>query len=399
MEIEPTDKIEPNNSRLCWYGGLSIRYQYHQWTVECVIINYIFCTSLSYFKIGIMNRALSSLILLSFLYTPTCSTPVHLFVLHKSDRMSLLDWYTYHTNIFGFSYVHGIDHNSTGLVNVLYLLRKRGLDITTVPSSMPFKEKRLRLTKAMSKYANIKERSFLVPLDIDEYIVAVVPTPDGLTFSTDRDLILSLFNALPQDGYKYVFTEFMGSYCNKSVHNNFRSMGRRITHFRPFNSQYTYCLNKKFFLSDGFVATDQGNHFGFVKRDLKCFKYNNTRVRQPDCFVYNSLMKVPTMTPMCFHNDSRLGIVHFGSPSSLSFAQYRAKARHTANLYHMDVTNKSSPDECVGKGNHYCKFLVRARQFGAAAMEAEMDKERSCDDAYFNDRIRSKLIELNVNVI
>ena len=348
-----------------------------------------------------MNRVLALLTLLSFHYIPTSSTPVHLFTFHKTDRMNTLDWYNYHIDIFGANNIHGFDHNSSGLANILHLLRQRGLDITVVPSSVPFGEKHVQLTKAMLKYRLRKERSFLVPLDIDEYIVAVVPTADGASFSTDRELILKLFNALPQDGYKYAFSEFMGSFCNKSVHDNHSSFGRLVTHFSPFNPLYDICLYKKFYLNSGFISTDQGNHVGVVQNDRKCLAYTNANrtsklgnVYQPPCLRYNS-SRVPAKVPMCFHKDTKLGIVHFGSSSSLSFEQYRAKAMRAAIQYNMNITNMKGPEGCVGRGMHYCQFLVRSLQMGTAAMEARMEKERSCNITFFNAQIKNKLIGLD----
>ncbi|CAE7766851.1 unnamed protein product, partial [Symbiodinium microadriaticum] len=230
------------------------------------------------------------------------------------------------------------------------------------------------------------------------YIVAVVPTEDGeLSFSTDAELILKLFRELPQDGYKYSFTEFTGSLCNKSIHNNHQSLARRITHFVAANPLYSHCRYKKFYLSEGFIATDQGNHFGYVSKDRQCRnRPSGGDLEHPDCSVYNSLMKPPKLTKMCYHNNTRLGIVHFGASTSLSFAQYKAKAEQTAAMYKMDIPSMLSLANCTGKGNHYCKFLVQLREIGQEAMEDEIDKERLCDDRYFNDQIKNRLLDLDI---
>ena len=221
---------------------------------------------------------------------------VHIFCMHADEPDLLADWAAYHAAIFGKHHVHILDNNSTmaqSLV-VLQLLRSAGFDVSF---GADFVAKGVLLTRAMHEIQN----SFLVPLDMDEFLV--LKKHDS--FAVDKQQILEAFRRLPIDGRRYMFSTFLALACQvpeeNSPHQFHFRRALEQTRFADLSEptgfdflgdpKDTTALPKTFFWSDGFVSTDDGNHWGEVAGNCGGVDQNN-RLE-------------------CFHLDTGLGIVHF----------------------------------------------------------------------------------------
>jgi hypothetical protein len=290
--------------------------------------------------------------------------PIHMFVIHKIDESSMLpfDWYIYHTNLVGTSNVHGIDHNSSDQF-VISSLREQGIDI--IPFTGSFMDKSKALTQRMHQFSD--HPVFLIPLDIDEYLVAIVQTDSGITFSTNTTLIRSIILTLPRDGFKYKLPTYEGYFCNEGTDIGNKSVARRITHFAP-SEMSVLCKSKTFFYSKGFISTDQGNHFGLVEGDKTCSRIFNNAIYEPLC-------------RKCLHNNTGLAILHVGGPTALTYGEYLAKAIRASKAYEMNLTDpKAAANRCQrgSKGRHYCEFIMKSVEVGEGGMKDIMQRERDC---------------------
>lgn len=308
--------------------------------------------------------------------------PIHIFLLHKIDESSMppFDWYRYHINLVGKGSVHGIDHNSSDQ-NTIHTLLEQGVDI--IPFMGSFLDKHKALTKRMLDFSD--RPSFLIPLDIDEYLVAVLNTKHGLAFSTNTTLINSIIQSLPRDGFKYKLRTFEGYFCNEGNQLSRKSVARRITHFAP-SQMSVLCKSKTFYYSQGFIATDQGNHFGVVEGDKTCSRVFNNAIYEPLC-------------RKCLHNDTDLAILHVGGPTALTYSEYLKKAFRASNAYQMNITNPESVAKRCKKGTsgrHYCEFIVKSLQLGEAGMIEAMQRDRACDSRMKSDALSVTLEKLEV---
>lgn len=177
---------------------------------------------------------------------------IKVFTFLKDEIRIVEDWLTYHSNLFGVNNIYVIDHMSTdGTEKILDEWKNKGLNI--YKCDKPFSYKNKKLTEVMSKQKT--KDCFLIPLDIDEFIV--VDNEGGIV--VDKDVIIKQINKLEKGPFRYRF----------SVRNNIPS---ETTVNRPIE-QCIYFGKKKrvkntsktFYLSKYFISTDQGNHHGSVK--------------------------------------------------------------------------------------------------------------------------------------
>ena len=296
--------------------------------------------------------------------------PVHLFTFHHSDNVSsILDWYLYHSRIVGFHNIHAIAHRSFD-TDIVRKLQSMGADIIRFDGE--FADKALVLTEIMRRYVRIP--AFLVPMDIDEYLVAEMGSNHGPTFTANASKIRWAFSSLPIDGFKYKLYPYMGYYCNTgNVTDMSRSVPRRVVHFHRVRR--TLCGSKSFFHSIGFLQTDQGNHFGVVRKDRIECSTSNPR-------YHNNCGR-------CFHNITGLGLIHYGLVHSLTYDEYLAKAIRGSTVYNQTATSNCHK----GGGQHYCEFMAMRRKVGDEAMKETIEAERQCQDKLYNSEVRDALDE------
>jgi hypothetical protein len=196
-----------------------------------------------------------------------------LFLFHNNEVETLSDWLQYHAHVFGFNNIVVIDHASTvqSTCDTLAIYQTCGVRIINYKGS--FQKKYEALTKAMKGYKD----SFLIPLDCDEFITFPLHDRDGVItgYSPSREKIRMSLNKLVVDGRKYKFSHVYPVYNNHDVCvaslNHTDSPGpvqRRVMNgICTGKPQYADYQSKTFFFSEGFISTDQGNHFGEVKHD------------------------------------------------------------------------------------------------------------------------------------
>jgi len=294
-----------------------------------------------------------------FLLCVVCSAriaSIHIFCIQKDEERALLNWVNHHSRIVGNSNVHLIDNDSTdpAVKSTLKEIAASGVDI--IKSKAAFPDKHKILTSVMKKYNT--RGNVLIPLDIDEFIVATSPDQ---TFSIDKDLIFKTLQNLPHDGHnRFKFKGLEAINCNVTTSGPFLS---RANYFRHKNFG---CDDKSFYLGGSFVSTDQGNHKGKT--------YPSPRI----C----SGKPLPTKEKcsLCFNLDNGLGIVHFGT-DVLSSKEIMAKyqARLKAYGYTEKAAKYSQPHECGNiHGKHYCEYVVSHRNDPEDFPDRLVDIQNNC---------------------
>ena len=283
-------------------------------------------------------NSMMSLLFFFFSYTAVCVESgvdnIFLATLQK-DTQALSQWINYHGHIFGYDNLYMLDGDSSDeSLSELQSFESVGVHtfhrkiINPSPlaanlggkTAFTFKAKHMStlirnflLPRANARSATTS--SFIVPLDMDEYIVAVHYDEQGIpSFSMNKTEILQQFNELPQHldkyaGMKFKFNVFNPVDCSKEV---FQTQDSDVDVDVVLRSELDYhteatmyyeenlrkqCLSKTFFPSTGFVWTDMGNHHGEVLNET-CRK---------DC-------------SQCYHNFMRsgLGLLHFSTDMMVS---------------------------------------------------------------------------------
>ena len=167
---------------------------------------------------------------------------IKVFAFQKDENDILEDWLSYHSYLFGKENIYLIDHNSKHSKSII-----KDSGVNMINFSGPFAHnKGLQLTKAMNDNKNSCD--FLIPLDIDEFIIK----QDGDSISSEKEDVLKCFNGLSVCG-AYKITSY--------------AVGR---HEKDPLTEFTYVTDvpdhgrfrrwKTFWRSKNFVRTDQGNH-------------------------------------------------------------------------------------------------------------------------------------------
>ena len=291
------------------------------------------------------------------------SLPIHIFAFQKDESKLLLQWFEYHARLVSNTkQIHIIDHFS-GDPETQYVLRhikSRGADVTSFVG--PFTEKATELTRLMQKYVHTP--SFLVPLDIDEFVVSV--NRDN-TFGVNTKTIKAAFESLPRDGFKYKFSRIGAFLCNRTAA-LVRASNSRLLAIRNFGHATADCHSKTFFLSSGFVSTDQGNHRSRVAMDAECS--SATPVYQRQC-------------RQCFHVGRGLGIIHYGGEESFTFAEYANKMLRRAAEYNYSFVKRREDCMQVDRGRHYCLFAAKKAQWRPAALQKQFRHRTTCFNRTF----------------
>jgi hypothetical protein len=265
-------------------------------------------------------------------------------VLFQNDEYELLsDWLQYHVYMFGFSNLHVVDHNSKDVrvCRVLALYKQCGMRFTHHGGS--FEQKSELLTTILKKEKN----KFLLPLDADEFVVNLEQNGE---VDFDPTQMADIFANLVVDGRKYMyrdvqFVKYGKEVCNRQINVPVRRAALRQS-FRTANDldPSAFTMVKVFYHSDGFVRTDQGNHYGRVKNDLVVRKQfpNATYQSHPDQFVIKA----------------NLTILHY---NTASYNMMGRKMIRGAKAYgYKDSTNCTQ----AIRGSHYC---LAAKEFNAGS--------------------------------
>jgi hypothetical protein len=304
-----------------------------------------------------------------------------LFVIQSDEHDLIDDWLNYHTHLFGASNIHVIDMKSTdaGVIETLARWEAKGVQVDRHPNAT-FSHKHLILSKAMrSRAAGDPGARFLLPMDMDEFVVLVQPPP--ARFSTNRSAILAKFGELQTDGYKFKFVLYHAGYCGDRLMNN---NGRRAVDVQHVVGGGTCCACKTFYYAPTFKGTDQGNHYGWSTVDSTCASSNTTNLKCP-----------PTN---CYHK-SDLGLLHFGHHSAMSsYEAWERKVQRGFTAYHGAVPDRLFPVDCRGKpGTHYCRAYNLMKQLGYTKSKAKFEADAhlaGCGNATFRPALAETLLSL-----
>lgn len=281
---------------------------------------------------------------------------VRVFTVQKDAYRYLNSWVHHHGKIFGYSNIHVIDNVSSHSKVLKLLDHYRGLGVHVLTNNTGFVDKHLVLTDVMTKYKGTDD--LLVPLDIDEFIVAV--NPDNVTFSADAQPILSKFKALfnqpkRENIDKYKFGQFEGILCDQL---KFNQSSKTTLDDLVFAVQLTTCVGKTFYGAKSFISTDAGNHVGTSSiGDPHCHKF---APMFQDMFTNGA-----NCGKGCFDFDTGLAILHTGGSFSMSYEEWRHKTMSrlmSLSWREDEVTAIKDREICSGPrivvGVHYCHDIV-----------------------------------------
>lgn len=281
---------------------------------------------------------------------------VKLFVFQRDEIELLSDWLQYHSHLFGLENIHIIDHSSSDpqICKLLALYQACGVNITI--HSAAFELKQRTLTTVMR---DAGPDNFLVPLDADEFIALPTRQPNSKHirgFQIEPAAVRAAFEHLPVDGRKYKFgnvfpVKYDKHHCDKALWSNYtrRALNDGIIDHPQYQPHHT----KTFYYSEGFLYTDQGNHYGAVVHDQGHTNAN----------------------PLVLANISRyfavseLVLLHF---SVSTYAAMRTKMLRGAAAYnYSDASNCST----AGIGKHYCAV---AKIFQPGGVQSRSMYVREC---------------------
>jgi len=301
--------------------------------------------------------------------------PVYLFTLHNDDPEVLFDWLQYHSYLFSIGNITFLDNKSEDprVCRLLHLYKYCGLNVIQVDN---FANKSGLLTDAMSRYKDTED-AFLLPLDVDEFLVLGNPSTNGVRdigrhlyehISMNASDVRNAFDNLLVDGRKYKMQSARmlpadKATCNKAFH-------AKCTHTdAPFRRaiQYSYfslnpdnrvwkAIAKTFYHTDGFIMTDAGNHYGLVQHDhghMPGFLgKDNVSLHLDDYFQW-----------------SDLALLHFqkGSFDSL-IHQYFRVSREEGFDVHSNAT-------CIGRNSGYCRTAKHILEIGHKRYKSDQWKK------------------------
>lgn len=277
---------------------------------------------------------------------------VQVFLFQNNERELLADWLQYHAHLFGVKSINVVDHNSTDpqVCHLLALYSYCGAKVTHYEG--PFGHKHGALTDAMKPYRS----TFLIPLDADEFVVSFKVNERGNKTEVviNRSAILNEIAQSPLDGRKYKFNgvhpvRHTAQKCTEAFKKGklLSSKDRRVMaggYVDP--TQYEPYITKTFFYSRGFIATDQGNHYGKVLRDRGVYVDHPLILEN----IQNYFYFMPTVSLVHYH--------------VMSVAHVRAKLERGALAYRFDI-NKGCGEPRTG--DHYCHVAREYMQNTAKA--------------------------------
>ncbi|KAJ1463269.1 hypothetical protein M885DRAFT_610284 [Pelagophyceae sp. CCMP2097] len=289
------------------------------------------------------------------------------FTFHKDERFLLQDWLAYHCHVFGAGNVVVVDHASADpvVLDILNDYKQRGVAVETFNGA--FKDKAAALTAAMR--ARAREARYLVPIDVDEFVVA----EEFAEVVASRAAVLRGFEMLPRsERRKFKFWSRVAD-CPDALLPG--ASARRPAVVTSFSAKKATCMAKTFFHGHDFISTDQGpyrnvppprihavesgNHFGSSRFD------NLT-----DALSSQDVLLLPQNFDRYFARTT-LTLLHFSMPD---FATWREKVMKRAVAYGFNAKTM-----CAGvrKGQRYCASFQKLA--GANPDAAQREYKAVCD--------------------
>ena len=264
------------------------------------------------------------------------------------------DWLYWHCAVFGCSNVVVVDHASTNpkVLAILEAYKTRGVTVETFRGA--FGEKAEALSRAMRARAD--EARLLVPLDVDEFVV--LEADQGFVADARRIRAAFLTAASSNELRKFKFSSRVaacpapaddgdalgGGLRVVASGNVVADAAKRPAVVRAFSPPTQTAMAKTFFRGGpDFLETDQGNHFGRIRRD---------NASSQDAMIDNrNFDRFFARTP--------LTLVHFSMPD---FDTWYAKVLQRAKAYGFTMAT-----QCAGvrRGQRYCRSFQKLR--GGAA--------------------------------
>ena len=276
------------------------------------------------------------------------------FAFHRDEEFLLGDWLYWHCAVFGCSNVVVVDHASTNpkVLAILEAYKTRGVTVETFRGA--FGAKAEALSRAMRARAG--EARLLVPLDVDEFVV--LEADRGFVADARRIRAAFLNAASSNEMRKFKFSSRVAA-CPAPADDGAALGGglrvvssgsvvadaaKRPAVVRAFSPPTQTAMAKTFFRGGpDFLETDQGNHFGKVRRD---------NASSQDAMIDNrNFDRFFARTP--------LTLVHFSMPD---FDTWYAKVLQRAKAYGFTMAT-----QCAGvrRGQRYCRSFQKLR--GGAA--------------------------------
>jgi hypothetical protein len=286
---------------------------------------------------------------------------VKVAVFQKDESELMSDWLQYHSYIFGIENIHVIDNGSSNLLlcKLFALYEACGAKVETHIGSFSNK------ANVVSEALRQSTQTFVVPLDADEFVVHYDEADKDYNYGFSRERILDQFNALPRDGRKYKFrasqpVRYPQKVCidTMSLHKSNATYRRTAHPGFAGPAQYIPLMYKNFYLRDGFLATDQGNHHGYVTHD------NGHHVSTDAAVIANSTH---------FFATSTLSLLHFWVSS---YQSMKAKMVRGQKAYNYDVETVDC--SLVSTGKKYC---YAGREFAAESEQSKQYYLEVCENA------------------
>lgn len=256
---------------------------------------------------------------------------VKIFAFHKDERFLLSDWLFYHTRLVGCENVIVVDHASSDphVLAVLDAYAERGVSV--VPFAGKFGDKAEALSRAMRAAANTAR--LLVPMDTDEFLVR----ERGSAIDVDRDAVLAELARVAGSAEvrKFKFASRVAACPDAAASATDAARPALVRSFAPPKST---AMAKTFFRGGAtFVSTDQGNHFGRIRRD---------NASTPDDQINNRNFDT-------FFARTDLTLLHFSMPD---FPTWHAKLFQRAKAYGFTMQSRC---EGIRRGQRYCRSFQK----------------------------------------
>jgi hypothetical protein len=293
--------------------------------------------------------------------TDTKYPQVKVVVFQKDESELMSDWLQYHSHIFGIHNLHIIDNGSNDILlcKLLALFEACGAKVDTHTGS--FSTKASVVSDALRKAT----QTFVVPLDADEFIVHYDEADKDYNYGFSRERILDQFNALPRDGRKYKFrashpVRYPQKVCidTMTLHRSNATYRRAAHPGFAGPAQYPAPMYKTFYLRDGFLGTDQGNHHGFAANDQGHHGSN-------DPVVIANFDK--------YFANATLSLLHFWVSSYQSMKAKMVRGQHA---YHYDNATTDCTKAVTGK-----KYCYAGREFAAESEQSKQYYLEVCENA------------------
>ena len=279
------------------------------------------------------------------------------FAFHRDEEFLLGDWLYWHCAVFGCSNVVVVDHASTNpkVLAILEAYKTRGVTVETFRGA--FGAKAEALSRAMRARAD--EARLLVPLDVDEFVV--LEADRGFVADARRIRAAFAASASSNELRKFKFSSRVAACPAPADDGDALGGGLRVVSsgsvvadaaqrpavVRAFSPPTQTAMAKTFFRGGpDFLETDQGNHFGRIRRD---------NASSQDAMIDNrNFDRFFARTP--------LTLVHFSMPD---FDTWYAKVLQRAKAYGFTMAT-----QCAGvrRGQRYCRSFQKLRG-GAAPRE------------------------------